>query len=431
MIFPFRNVRDVLGLHAKVSPHKNSVIFYDAKQQRHELSYLEFVGKAHQIANFLYEDLGINRGDSIALASPNTENALLLCFATWVIGASVHILNESDDESAISTALSDSNARVLFVNYDLLDKFAVLAKSITSIEGVIQIGGKQRDDFLRLEDCAANRPTTFLGDESGAKGADIPVTGGNERTARLSDVALSTTYHDGVAIRQTQGDLLQNANRLSGATALTGNQTTIATLPFHDNFVASLMTPLLTGATVVLSETFSADLFWHMVVRERAHTAVLNSENLAELVETAREHIIAGEMRFGGKIIQQDVKHFRHILTTDTDLTVEIACDFEDTFGMPLITAYQPPQTSELLTLLPITLSWSHHQYWLHGNDNPSIGVPLTDLAIVDENGNRLKENEIGRLAISGENGYLETGHSGYFRVDETGTYFYFLSLKS
>ena len=424
MTLPFRNIRDVLGLHAKVSPHKNSLITYDENLQRKPMTYLEFVGKSHQVANFLFEDLDIKRGDTIAVMSPNHEHSLLLYFASWVIGASVLALDTSDNED-INQALDDNQVKVLFAYHDYL---ATCQQFAHSVEGIVQIGGEQGADFLRFEDLASNRPTTFLGDESGAKGADIPMTGGNEHTARLSDIAL-ITYENGETIRRTQGDLLQNATRLAGASAMTGNQNSLAILPLHRNFVEAILTPLVVGATVILSETFSADLFWQLIVGEHIHTTVLRGSELQTLVDTARNSLTSGGMRFGGKIIQQDIKHFRHILNTDAQLTSQLACEFEDTFGLPLITAYQHPKTQTLLTRLPITLAWTEHQAWLHGHETPCIGAELIPnlLTIVDESDNQLDENQFGEMAIFQGNGWQKIGQRGYFKYSANGEKFYFI----
>ena len=427
MSLPFRNMRDVLGLHAKVSSRKTAIISYDSQSNRRETSYLEFVGKSHQVANFLYEDLNINRGDTIAVVSGNQENTVLLYFATWVIGASVYAINPAADDATIQQALLDNQSRVLFAEHSLLERFSPLANSQSSIDGVIQIGGERRDDILCFEDLAANRPTTFLGDESGAKGADIPMTGGNERTARLSDIAL-ITYDNGRMVQRSQGDLLHNANQYAQASALTGNQVTLATLLFHQKFIESIVAPLLTGASIVITEHFSSDDFWRRIVNDNAHSAILDAHRIQQLVDTAGKNIAAGKMRFGGKIIQQDIKHFRYIMTTDTRLTSQLACDFEDIFGIPLITAYKHSETDTLLTLMPISLAWIQHQQYLHGYDSPSIGTALADIAIIDSDGNLLEANQAGFIAIYEKPDYVLMGQKAYFLQDEDGSRFYFLS---
>lgn len=373
---PFRNIRDVLGLHAKVSSRKTCLVFHDMNDQREVMSYLEFVGKTHQIANFLYEDLGLERGQAIAVVSSNHENTVLLYFAAWIIGLTVVAVNPDADDTDTVKLLSETDVQVLFASDDVFEAHVHLVDGVASIEGMIHIGGERREGYLRFEDLAANRPTTFLGDESGAKGADIPVTGGNERTARLTDVAL-ITIENGQRITRTQGDMLYDARRIANAGALTGNQVAVAALPLDQQFVASVMAPLFVGAAVVLSHTVTPDVIWRLIVSERAHMTVLDCEQVAAMVEGANEHMDNGKTRFGSNIIQQDVKHFRYFLVPDA-LTVDIARAFEDLFGLPLIPAYTDPATGEMLTMLPITLAWDFHQRWLRNYNTPSVGIPLS-----------------------------------------------------
>lgn len=392
---PFRNVRDVLGLHAKVSSRKTSLIFHDADGKRETMSYLEFVGKTHQVANFLYEDLVLERGQTIAVVSSNHENTLVLYFAAWIIGLTVVAIDPADDTADLQTLLTDTESRVLFATDDIFDTYTSLVDKVDSLEGAIHIGGASRDDFMRFEDLARNRPTTFLGDESGAKGADIPVTGGNERTARLEDVAWITT-ENGQRITRTQGDMLYDARRIASASALTGNQVTLAALPLHQQFVASILTPLFVGVTVVLSHHTTPDIIWRLIVSEHVHTTVLMCEQVSAMVETATTHIENGKTRFGNNIIQQDVKHFRFFLVPDA-LTNELATAFEDVFGLPLITAHADPTTGEMLAILPITLAWDYHQSWLRDHNPPSVGIALSESA-------RATLSQRGK-AIQGEEG--------------------------
>src|SRR5688500_9293449 len=90
----------------------------------------------------------------------------------------------------VSQVDGQCNALFDFVLYDKLAEAQAIDKKTPSIEGIIQIGGEAQENILLLEEIAAHRPTTFLGDESGAKGADIPVVEANERSSSLSDCAL-------------------------------------------------------------------------------------------------------------------------------------------------------------------------------------------------------------------------------------------------
>ena len=416
-MLPYRNIRDILGLHAKVSPKKAALIRYDENGQRESLSYLELVGKSHQIANLLYEDLGVKRGDCIAYLGANHENLLILHFAAWVIGASLVSMD--------SPALAQSNAQFAFVLHDKLAEAQAIAQKTPSIEGIIQIGGEAQENTLLLEEIAAHRPTTFLGDESGAKGADIPVVEANERSATLGDCAL---FENSLS----QEDLILAAQSFAQAFALTGNQSIVYTLPFSDTsaFISSLIAPIFLGGTAVMLPHFEPALFWRTVVKEHASTTTLTNQQIAALLDYAEANATAGETIFGQKITQRDARHFRHILCLDKALTSPIASAFETRFGLPIQRGYAP--NARLIALLPISLSWQQHQKWLHGESQPTIGAafPPYHLAVLDESGAELPAGETGRLAfrMSHQNKWQLTQDKAYLRLSNDSQTYYFLS---
>lgn len=413
-MLPYRNIRDILGLHAKVSPKKAALICYDENGQRESLSYLELVGKSHQIANLLYEDLGVKRGDCIAYLGANHENLLLLHFAAWVLGASLVSMD--------SHAFTQSNAQFAFVLHDKLAE--AQAKRIPSIEGIIQIGGEAQENTLLLEEIAAHRPTTFLGDESGAKGADIPVIEGNERSATLGDCALFETS-------LSQEDLILAAQSYAQAFALTGNQSVVCASPFSDTsaFISSLIAPIFLGGTAVMMHHFEPALFWRTVVKEHASTTTLTNQQITELLNYAESNQTAGETIFGQKITQRDARHFRHILCLDKSLESSVANSFETRFGLPIQRGYAP--NARLIASLPISLSWQQHQKWLHGDSQPTIGMafPPYHLAVLDESGAELPAGETGRLAfrISHQNNWQLTKDTAYLRLASDNQTYYFL----
>ena len=411
-MLPFRNIRDVIGLHAKVSPRKNALIYYDENQQRHSLSYLELVGKSHQIANLLYEDLAVQRGDAIAYLGANHENLLLLHCAAWVLGASL--------VSAESHALAQSKAKYCFAMHDSLQAAQAVMSQNPSIEGIIQIGGETQANTLRMEDIAAHRPTTFLGDESGAKGADIPVVEGNERSASLSDAALLLADHS-----LSQSELLLAAQAYANSYALTGNQTTLCALPMSDSaaFISSLFAALFVGGTAVMIHHFEPALFWLAVVKERVNIATLDSQQIAALSAYAQSNESEGQTIFGQKITQQDSKHFRHILCLDKTLSSPIVSTFENRFGLPIHHAYA--SASRLIAAMPMTLSWQQHQSLV-----PSIGCAQTpyELAILDAVGDILPEVIEGNLAyrVAPSGTWALTGDKAFYRIGaDNQAYFY------
>ena len=119
---PYRNIRDLLSMHAKTSPEKTFIIFYDDDEGRESLTYAEFNARVHQAANFMAEDLGVRRGDRVATMAYNHLDAVLIYFACWVIGAAVAPQNVAEDDKRIAFILRDSQAKVCFVRGDYIDR---------------------------------------------------------------------------------------------------------------------------------------------------------------------------------------------------------------------------------------------------------------------------------------------------------------------
>lgn len=423
---PFRNIRDILGLHAKVASRKVALISDQVQQPVRKISYLELVGRTHQVANVLYEDLGIERGDCIALVNDHHENALILALATWIVGATLLVIDHDPQIASgdIHRRLQKNQATILFVPADKCAHYQHLH------EAIIQMGGEAHSEYLRFEDLAANRPTTFLGDASGAKGADVPLAQANAQTAGLSDVALKQ-YRAGRLVTHTQHDLIRAANQSAQLTAFTGNQVLLVSDDLFAYIAQSVLTALLVGGTALLNQTFSPDRFWESLVRERAHTALLNAQQLAALIKTARGHIAAGQTRYGSRIIQQDVKHVRHMLVLDTHVTPDLMRDFQALFGLHLITACLMPQSAHLLTLLPLDLAWRDHQKLLQGYSHVTLGASAHEgaLAVHDDNGLPCSPEQAGHFVyqqIDGE--WVDTGMYVTYRADDTGRHYYFLA---
>lgn len=464
---PFRNIRDVLALHAKSSPEKTYLIYYDRDNNRSELSYSEFVARVHQVANFMYEDLGIRRGDRVATIMHNHEDAVLIYFACWVIGAAVAPQNVAEDDRRIAFILRNSEAKVAFVMDEYLDRARDILfggdgtdgeLGAPNINGVIVVGGTGEldENMVRLHDVVRDRPTTFLGDDSGSKSADMPLATGNQETASLEDEALlvytsgTTGAPKGVVL--TQYNLLVDAQGISQWHSLTGNQRTMCVLPIHhvNGIVVTLITPLTVGASTVLNRSFSVSHFWERVVKEKVSIVSVVPTLLQFLLEHAEAQEKAGDTIFGHGINRRNLTRFRHFICGAGTLAVALARDFEDKFGFPIMHGYGLSETTCYSCFLPVLQSWSEHQEWMQAHGYPSIGCAIepNEMAIfsADGSGQQLGEGERGEICIRGHNvmkhyykrddantetfkfGWFRSGDEGFYRVGEDGRKYFFIT---
>lgn len=449
---PFRNIRDVLALHAKSSPDKTYLVYYDGDDNRSELTYGEFVARVHQVANFLYDDLGIRRGDRVATIMHNHADAVLIYFACWVVGATVAPQNVAEDDQRIAFILRNSEARVAFVMTDYMDRAERIIHGgvgdegelgAPNIEAIIEVGGTPRSEYLNFYEVVKDRPTTFLGDESGAKSADMPLSTANKETATLDDEALlvytsgTTGAPKGVVLMQY--NLLVDAQGIAQWNAITGNQRTMCVLPIHhvNGIVVTLVTPMLVGGATVLNRGFSVTHFWQRMVRERVSVVSVVPTLLQFLLENAEKLEAEGNTIFGDNINRRNLSAFRHFICGAGTLSVTLAREFETKFGFPILHGYGLSETTCYSCFLPISLSWDEHRVWMEEHGYPSIGCPIepNEMAIfsADGSGERLGPGERGEICIRGHNvmkyyyrrddANAETFKFGWFRSGDEGFY--------
>ncbi len=459
---PFRNIRDLLSLHSKTSGRKTFLIFYDANDERQALSYGEFNARVHQAANFMVEDLGVRRGDRVATIADNHIDTVLIYFACWVIGASVAPQNVSEDDRRIAFILRNCEAKVCFARAEYRERAEAIISGIDGDEGVpnirkiVEVGGAPGGTALNFHEALRNRPTTYLGDDSGAKSADVPLGDGTAATATLADEALlvytsgTTGAPKGVIL--SQYNLLVDALGISQWQAITGNQRMMCVLPIHhvNGIVVTIMTPLYVGGSTVLNRRFSVSHFWERIAREGVNVVSVVPTLLQFLIEYGLAEREAGNTIFGGAISRRDLTHFRHFICGAGTLSVKLAQEYSELFGFTLLHGYGLSESTCYSCFLPISLSWEANQSWLLDHGYPSIGCPIepNEMAIfaADGSGQQLPEGERGEICIRGHNvmqGYFKrpdanaetfkfhwfrSGDEGYFQRDEQGRQFFFIT---
>ena len=459
---PFRNIRDLLSLHTKTSGDKTFLIYYDENNRAQRLSYAEFNARVHQAANFMVEDLGIRRGDRVATIAYNHLDTVLIYFACWVIGAAVAPQNVSEDDRRIAYILRNSEAKVCFAREEYLARAQDIIDGVDGDEGaanikrIIQVGGLADDRYINFHEALKNRPTTYLADESGAKSADVPLSGGGAAVASLDDEALlvytsgTTGAPKGVIL--SQYNLLVDAQGISQWQAVTGNQRTMCVLPIHhvNGIVVTIMMPLYVGGSTVLNRRFSVSHFWERIARDRVNVVSVVPTLLQFLIEYGERERAKGNTIFGGGINRRDLVHFRHLICGAGTLSLALARAFSELFGITIIHGYGLSETTCYSCFLPIDLSWSANQHWLLAHEYPSIGSPIepNEMAIfaADGSGQLLGEGERGEICIRGHNvmqGYFKrpdanaetfkfqwfrSGDEGYYLRDESGRQFFFIT---
>jgi len=447
---PYRNIRQVLSLHAQTGPDRPYLIHYDSDDQREELSYAEFNARVHQAANFLYDDLGVRRGQRVATITHNHRDTVIIYFACWLIGAAVAPQNTTEDDRRIAFILRNSEAVVCLAHRDYLERAERIIHGdgrdadlgAPNIRALVTVGGEADTRYPHFDTLVKNRPNTLLTDP-----ADEPPNLDDE--ALLVYTSGTTGAPKGVVL--TQYNLLIDADGIARAQGIGGGQRMMCVLPIHhvNGTIVTLVTPLLVGASTVLNRAFSVRHFWERVVRERVNIVSVVPTLLQFLLEYGRQQQAIGSL-FGEGISRRDLTHFRHFICGAGTLAVALARDFEDTFGFPILHGYGLSETTCYSCFLPIDIDWEQHQQWMAAHGYPSIGVPIepNEMAIFasDGSGAQLGPGERGEICIRGHNvmkyyfkrpdanaetfkfGWFRSGDEGFYLPDERGRPFFFIT---
>lgn len=445
-LVPFHNIRHALTLHTQTAGERPYLIAYDVDGNCSEQSYQAFNAKVHQAANFLYDVIGVRRGDRVATIAYNHQETVIAYFACWLIGAVVAPQNVAEDDQRIAYILRNSEAVVCLVRMDYLERAERIIQGdqadglgAPNIRQIITMGGDPTDRYVHFSAGVMDLPTTFTGED-----------------AILDDEALlvytsgTTGAPKGVVL--TQYNLLVDALAIATHQAITGGQRLMCVLPIHhvNGIVVTLITPLYVGASTVLNRAFSAKRFWAIVAEKRVHIVSVVPTLLQFLLEQARANQAEGVGLFGEGIAPEDLAGFRHFVCGAGTLALSLVREFEQTFGIPILHGYGLSETTCYSCFLPIDLDRATHQSWLLDHGYPSIGVPIhtNEMAIFSAagDGTQLGAGERGEICIRGHNvmkhyfkrddanaetfkfGWFRSGDEGFYLHDERGRQFFFIT---
>lgn len=447
---PFRNIRHLLSLHATVTPDKTFLIHYDAEGNREELTYAQFNARVHQAASYLYDDLGVRRGDRVATIAYNHTDTVVIYFACWLIGATVAPQNIAEDDRRIAFILRNSEAVMCLARQEYLERAENIIHGspdeelgAANIRQIVQIGGEPDNQYPHFNSALLDKPDTFMSAD-----ADERPTLDDE--ALLVYTSGTTGAPKGVVLQQY--NMLIDAQGISQWQAITGGQRMMNVLPIHhvNGIIVTLITPLYVGASVVLNRQFSSHHFWERIAREKVQIVSVVPTLLQFALEYADKQEAVGKSIWGDGVSKSDLRAFRHFTCGAGTLAMSLARSFEERFGIPILHGYGLSETTCYSCFLPIDLSWDEHRHWMYDFGYPSIGCPIepNEMAIFDASGSGtpLPPGERGEICARGHNvmkgyfkrpdantetfkfGWFRSGDEGFYEVDAHGRMFFFIT---
>ena len=408
---PFPSIRALLEERAATQATATFLVYYDEENRRTEFLYGEFIADVQRTAALMHS-LGIQRGDRIATAAHNHPDTIVHYFAAWMLGACVVPLNMSEDNQRLQYILSNAGATTLFCRNEYLQRIQEFAPNNIRIV--------QEQEWKEL-------PSLMTNDQ---------VINDLDTDALIVYTSGTTGNPKGVVL--TQRNILADSDAIKRWHGITLETRLMCVLPVHhvNGTIVTHTTPMLAGASVVLNRKFQTEHFFERVKSEGVHIVSVVPTLLAFLLEA------------NASTLGTEKEHFRYVICGAGPLTCELARNFEERFSLRILHGYGLSETTCYSCYLPTDLSSEAHRHWMLDYGFPSIGVPLdvNEMAIHDEHGNTLGETERGEIVIRGANvmreyyqnpeanaktfefGWFRSGDEGFFKYDDAGRPFFFIT---
>lgn len=400
--YRFKNLTDVVFAHAlSDSPF---LTYFDDDGTRQTWSYKDLWYKAAFLAEHLEKDTGLRPGDRVATLTGNSPDTVLLYVACWFLGVTVVPINLTEDDERIAYILEHAQCVLAFA---------------------------PPEQAHRVRGCRVKTTWDASHCQRGVINRTLPA----DTEALIVYTSGTTGPPKGVVLEHQ--NLIADAQGIAAWHGFTDTDRAMLVLPLHhvNGIVVTLMTPLVTGGSIVLNKKFSASRFWKTVADEKCTWSSVVPTILAFLCETHPD----------GVPIPPD---FRHFICGAGPLTTDLAKRFDRVFGARVVHGYGLSETTCYSCFLPTELDQETYAHWMWECGFPSIGIPLpeNELAIHDESGNALPAETRGEIVARGVNvmrayyrrpeanaaafthGWFRSGDEGFWRPGPDGRPYLFIT---
>lgn len=408
-----RNLGRVLKELAFRYDEKIAIHFESAEGLEYAISFKELDKLTNRFANLLLAH-NISKGDRVVVHMKNSIEAVISLIACVKIGAITVMLNQHAQDNDIDFALQKTSPQLILTQIS----YASLYENIVG----------RNDRYVIYTDLDKNEEYALLGIKDSLQ--DYSDELNLEYEINSSDVAeimfTSGTTSNPKGVMITHYNLIYAGYYTSWQAMLNSNDIYLTVMPFcHiDGQCTALFPSLLSGATFVMLEKYSARKFWQQICKYKASITELMPKIIYTLLFQPQH--------------ESEVDHKLRMAFYYLDIDVEVMKKFCHRFNVPcILNSYGMTET--IVGVIGDRLEESRRF--------PSIGrVGFGyEVKILNANGVECSPFEYGEICIKGEmgktlfkgyyqdlektekivrDGWLHTGDIGY--VDREG-YFYFV----
>jgi long-chain acyl-CoA synthetase len=392
------------GLHRSLQRHPDKTATVDGTRRQ---SFRQLASRVARLAGALGQ-LGVQRGDRVAVLALNGDRYIETALAVWWLGAVLNPVNTRWTAGEVVYALNDCGARVLFVDDALAPLAMDLDKQVPTLQTTVALG--HTASGLDYEALIAQA---------------TPVD-----DARLDNNELAAILYTGGTTGFPKGVMLSHANlwaALVGRMAEVpnpGHFVTLLTAPlFHVAGLGRMLGQTVVGGTCVTFPAFNAEAVLRTFASERITDVVVVPSMLQMLLDAP-------------SFAQTDLSSLRRILWGAAPITVPLLERALQAFpGVEFIHAYGMTETSASVSVHHIGSSLEER----NSQRIRSAGRAgfSTEIRIADAQGRALPPGEHGEILVRGpvvmmgywnrpqdtqqavRDGWLHTGDGG--TMDEDG----------
>lgn len=395
-------------------------------------TYGQFSELIDQVALVLSGRFGITAGSSVATLLVNQPLTIAIYFATWRLGARVVPVNPGESDDRAAYIIKNSEATLLVAHGSCRADFGPIDR---------QLDSKVQRTMFGIGEAKGDVPsgwTDFELELSQFGGKVLPPIEQVSWDAEALVVYTSGTTGNPKGVVLNQKQLFADAYAITQWHGISRETVMMNVLPIHhvNGIVVTLISPCFVGAQVVVNKRFKSGGFWRKL--ETHNVAIVS------VVPTLLQFLIDADE----ELDPERIPNFRHFICGAGPLSVELARDFQDKYGLKILHGYGLSETVCYSCFLPTDLEWHEHCAWLYDHGFPSIGcpVPTNEMAIHDGQGKQVADGEKGEIVIRGHNvmcgyfknpdanasafafGWFRSGDEGFKRRGEDGRDYFFIT---
>lgn len=356
------NLVHALEAHAEDRPDHPGLVFEDRTWTYRELDQL-----LSRLASGLTQ-LGVDRGDRVAVMLPNWPEFHFVTHATWKLGAVEVPINTMYKSEEIGYILGDSGARVIVVSPEAAPHVQAVRDQLPELRAVVVVGRNAPEGTVSFAELIDNDDTSVRAPD--LDGDDLAIIAYTSGTTGFPKGAMLGHYHVELSMARLRDHL-----------GLDRDDNVLQVLPlFHSNAsMIGIVFGWFLGSTAILVERFDPAAFAEVVARTRPSFFAGVPTVLFDIMNLPND-------------VDVDFSSVKYVTYGAAAAPPQVRRRVEERFGLKLRQAWGMTECPNLVTVDalegPITYE--------------GVGLPLShiDVVAVDENDRVLAPGEVGELCL-------------------------------